>query len=74
MKIVFTAGGLNPFKNAKTSEMITVKQSEGGKMLFTVIYGLQVKAGLTYAQCCRELGRCILHMQCGEGLASNEGA
>ena len=74
MKIVFTAGGLNPFKNAKTSEMMTVKQSESGKMLFTVIYGLQVKAGLTYEQCCSELGGCILHMQCCEGLASNEGA
>jgi hypothetical protein len=73
MKTVFTCGGANPFKGAKTKELITVQQSESGSLLLKVTYGLQEKSKLTYAQCCAELGQAILHMQCCEGLASNEG-
>lgn len=74
MKKVFTTGGRNPFKGASTADMITVRQRESGRRLFDVVYGLQVKSNLTYAEACKELGAAILHLQCCEGLASNEGA
>lgn len=71
MKIIFETGGPNPFKNTK--KLITVYQSENKKKLFTVIYGLQVEDNLTYDQCCTVLGSAVLHMQCCEGIASNDG-
>ena len=74
MKKVFTCGGRNPFKGASTPDMITVRQRESGRRLFDVVYGLQVKKDLTYSQACAELGQAILHLQCCEGIASNEGA
>lgn len=74
MKTVFTYGGTNPFANAKTKHLIQADQSESGKKLFTVTYGLQVKSGLTYSQACTEIGAVILHHLCCEGIADNEGA
>lgn len=74
MKIVFETGGQNYFKQAKTKSAITMMQAESGKRLFTVVYGLQEKSKLTYSDACAELGACILHMLCCDGIASNEGA
>ena len=73
MKKVFTCGGRNPFKGASTVDMITLRQRESGDMLFDVVYGLEVTKGLTYSAACFELGKAILHMQCCEGIASNDG-
>jgi hypothetical protein len=73
MQTVFTSGGPNPFKGAKTQHLIQADQSESGKRLFTVTYGLQQKKGLTYAQACTEIGAAILHDACCQGNASNEG-
>lgn len=70
---VFTFGGPNTFKGAKTKNYIQVDQQESKKRLFTVTYGLQQKSGLTYSQACTEIGAVILHHQCCEGIASNEG-
>lgn len=74
MKTVFEWGGPNHFNGAKSRSLIQVDQSESGDRLFRVTYGLQVKTGLTYEQACREIGIAILHYQCCEGIASNEGA
>jgi hypothetical protein len=74
MKTVFECGGSNPFKDAKTKSMISVQQSESGRRLFTVTYGLQQDKGLTYSQACDYIGRAILHDACCNGDASNEGA
>ncbi len=74
MITVFEFGGPNPFKNARAKSLIQADQSESGRRLFTVYYGLQVKKGLTYAQACAEIGACVLHHQCCQGIASNEGA
>jgi hypothetical protein len=74
MKTVFTHGGENPFVGAKAANMIELKQQESGKRLFTLVYGLAVKKGLTYEQACKALGQVILHFECCEGNASNEGA
>lgn len=73
MKIVFETGGANYFKLAKTKSAITLIQSESKNGLFTVIYGLQEQSGLRYETACTEIGRCILHMLCCDGIASNEG-
>ena len=72
MKTVFEFGGVNFFRDAKYPALITALQSESGRRLFTVAYGLQVKQGLTYEQACREIGICVLHLQCCNGIASNE--
>ena len=71
MKIVYETGGKNAFTTGR--QAITVYQSAGKKKLFKIVYGLQVRDDLTYAQCCAELGSCILHNLCCEGIASNEG-
>lgn len=73
MKSVFNNGEKNSFNNAPSQFGIEVKQSEDKHGLFTVIYGLQVTKNLTYSQACTEIGACILHNACCEGLASNEG-
>jgi hypothetical protein len=73
MKKVFETGGHNPVKGASPVSMITVRQRESGRRLFDVVYGLQVDAKLTYSEACAKLGQAILHMQCCEGIASNEG-
>lgn len=70
---VFQYGGKNPFDGAKTEALIQVDQQDKGRRLFTVTYGLQRQAGLTYSQACTELGADILHYLCCEGIASNEG-
>ena len=74
MKTVFTYGGANPFKGAKTAHYIQVDQAESRGRLFTVTYGLQQKKGLTYSQACTEIGAVLLHHLCCEDIASNEGA
>lgn len=74
MITVFKHGGRNPFNKATTENLIEVSQQESSRRLFTVTYGVQVKKGLTYSQACTEIGACILHNACCEGLASNEGA
>jgi hypothetical protein len=71
---VFEFGGPNYFNGAKSRSMTQADQQQSGKRLFTVTYGLQRKTGLTYAQACAEIGACILHHQCCNGVASNEGA
>ncbi len=70
---VFACGGKNYFTAATTENLIEVTQHTKGARLFTVTYGLQVKAHLTYAQACSEIGAAILHNACCENLASNEG-
>ena len=74
MNSVFEYGGKNFFDGAQTESLIHVHQQKGGKRLFTVTYGLQRKADLTYDEACKELGAVILHYQCCQGIASNEGA
>ena len=74
MRTCFQYGGANPFKGAKTEALIQLDQQTSGRELFTVTYGLQRRAGLTYAAAARELGECILHHLCCESNASNEGA
>jgi hypothetical protein len=73
MKAVFEWGGPNFFDKATTRSLIQVEQSEVKEALFRVTYGLQVKSDLTYSQACTEIGVAILHLQCCNGIASNEG-
>ena len=73
MRTVFEFGGPNSFQGAKSSSVIQLDQSEGPGERFRLTYGLRVKNNLTYADACHELGAAILHWQCCEGLASNEG-
>ena len=73
MRTVFTTGGANPFPRAPAKHLIEVRQEDTKRGLFTVIYGLQVTPGLTYTQACTEIGACVLHSACCEGLATNEG-
>lgn len=73
MKTCFETGGPNPYPGAKTASLITLEQSESGKQLFRVTYGLHVDNGLTYAEAAKALGECILHHLCCESLVSNEG-
>lgn len=73
MKTIFTYGGKNPFDGAKVPDMITVEQSAARGKHFRVTYGLQQHDGLTYTEACKEIGQCILHHLCCEGIASNEG-
>ena len=72
-KTVFEFGGNNPFQGAKSLSYIQVDQDLSKRALFTVTYGLQQKSGLTYAECCAELGACILHMLSCDGIVNNEG-
>ena len=74
MKTVFTHGGANTFKGAKTKSYIQVDQAESGKKLFTVTYGLQQKKGLTYAQAAKELGEVLFHHLACESILDNDGA
>jgi len=55
---VFTYGGTNTL-DPKAPSWIAMAQT--GRNKFTVIYGLQVKAGLNYAQAASKLGECIMH-------------
>ena len=73
MKTVFEFGGPNHFNGARSRSIIQADQQQGGDRLFTVTYGLERKPGLTYSEACRALGAAILHYQCCEGIASNEG-
>lgn len=52
---------------------IKLEQHGGRKHLFRVTYGLQISDQLTYAAAAKELGACLLHAFCCEGLATNEG-
>lgn len=65
MNINFQFGPNNPFNDARSSKMIELQQT--GFDRFTVVYGLQVKRNLSYAQAAAELGACIMHYQCCEG-------
>lgn len=55
---VFTYGGNNTL-DPKAPAWVAMVQTGCNK--FTVIYGLQVKAGLNYAQAAKALGEAILH-------------
>ena len=55
---VFTYGGTNSL-DPKAPAWIAMVQT--GRNKFTVIYGLQVKSELNYAQAASELGECIMH-------------
>jgi len=69
MHVCFATGGVNPFKGAKSAQIIELQQT--GFDRFTVVYGLQVKTGMNYAQAALELGECVMHMQACEGLLDN---
>lgn len=71
MKKVFETGGPSCFEVNRS--MIVVEQSGAKKGLFRVSYGLQVRDNLTYAQCAKELGECILHDLSCEGIVNNAG-
>lgn len=74
MKIVFETGGPNNYaKQSGKSQLITLEQSDAGDRLFRLTYGLQVFENMPYGRACKELGVCILHSLCCEGIASNEG-
>lgn len=72
-KTVFEFGGNNPFRGAKNKSFIQVDQDLNRRALFTVSYGLQRKTGLTYAECCAELGACVLHLLSCDGIVNNDG-
>lgn len=74
MKTLLELGGTNPYREAKTKSLITLEQSESGRKLFNLTYGLQRDVGLTYNEACESLGQVIMHHLCCEGIASNEGA
>jgi hypothetical protein len=44
---------------------IEVKQSKNSR--FTVIYGQQIKRGLSYEEAAKELGECIFHALACQG-------
>lgn len=68
-KTCFAFGGANFFNGAQSAQMIELQQT--GFDRFTVVYGLQVKSNLTYAQAAAELGACIMHMQACDGHLDN---
>ena len=74
MMTVFEFGGPNTYRGAQTKSLIQADQQESGDFLFAVTYGLERKEALSYSEACRALGAAILHHQCCEGTASNEGA
>lgn len=65
----FATGGASCFKGAKSVNLIELQQT--GFNRFTVVYGLQIKTGLTYAGAAAELGACIMHMQACDGHLDN---
>ena len=73
MKTVFTHGGANTFKGAKTKSHIQVDQQESGKKLFTVTYGLAQKKGLSYTQAAHKLGEVLFHHLACESALDNDG-
>lgn len=42
-----------------------------GRDRFTVVYGKQVKKGLTYADAASELGACLMHQAACDGVLDN---
>lgn len=74
MKTVFEYGGPNTYVGAKSKSLIQLYQSEKGRFLFTLVYGLEVHSGVKYGEACDLLGAAILHDACCDGIASNEGA
>lgn len=48
-----------------------LKVEQTGKDRFTVIYGLQVRRGLTYTQAAHEFGECLFHLLACEGHLDN---
>jgi hypothetical protein len=69
---VISYGGHNFFEGAKSESMIEVHQ-RGQNGLFRVVYGLQVKDHLTYAEACKEFGQCVFHLEACNGRLGNEG-
>lgn len=69
MIICFAHGGRNTFKSATSASFIELQQH--GFDRFTLVYGLSVKAGLTYDKACTELGAAIMHFQACEGTLDN---
>ena len=68
-QVCFAIGGRNTFAGASAAQLIELQQKGFDK--FTVVYGLQVKSGLTYAQAANELGAAIMHMQSCNGWLDN---
>lgn len=66
MHTCFSCGGPNPFKGAKSDNLIELRQT--GFNRFTVIYGLQVDKDLYYDKAALKLGAAIMHYQatCGQ--------
>lgn len=50
---------------------ISITQGKGKR--FTVTYGQQIAAGLSYAEACAKLGQAIMHALACEGGIDNEG-
>lgn len=49
-----------------------VRLEQTGRNKFNVVYGLQVKEGLTYEQAALELGSCIMHaLACASKLCND---
>ena len=51
---------------------ITLKQYGGKRYSYSVIYGLQQKHELGYAEAANELGECLMHALGCEGKLDNE--
>lgn len=68
-QVCFATGGPNPYAGASAAQLIELQQK--GLDNFTVVYGLQVKPGLTYGQAAKELGAAIMHMQSCNGWLDN---
>lgn len=49
----------------------SVSMVQTGFNRFTVSYGLQVTANLTYAQAAKEFGECVMHEASCDGLIDN---
>ena len=65
--LVFSHGGLCPYTG---KHWIELRQTDSDT--FTVTYGCQERAGLSYVQAARELGECIVHnLVCNGNIETN---
>ena len=74
MRQVATHEGINRGLCWTSSDITTqwpIRLEQQGVDRFTVVYGLQVKKDLTYADAASELGACIMHALACEGRLDN---
>ena len=62
---------MKPARPCYESKPLNVKLEQTGFDQFTVVYGKQVKTGLSYADATTELGICLMHSLACEGFLDN---